>query len=197
MSPKPLLATLFVLIYSASPIHAAEPAPPRWLSSLPPLYRAAVLTWFKEYDDALTAANDAVAATPDNPAALGLRARIQLRCDNFVAAVADSSAAEQLRPDHPELRAIRGKGYAYLKQYAQACADLTVALRQRSNDPKLWETRAVIWERQGNPAAGLADMLEAIRLDPTNPEHLLYPGSRTEGLFQSELSSELVSPSGR
>lgn len=114
-------------------------------------------------------ATQAIDAAPLEAALWCTRALIRLRRDDTWGAIWDLTRALDLKPDSQPLWIYRSRAHARDLSFAEAVADLDRAIELAPGDASVWAERAV---RRAlldeDPAGPIADLEEALRLDPSS-----------------------------
>lgn len=129
--------------------------------------RGAALTALKRYDEALPDFARAIALDPHDTVALSNRATLYLASNRANLAIADLSTV--IRKDPFNARALYYRGLAYERAQAleSAAQDLRSSVRIEPS-AQVYEALGRVLARK-DPQAGLAELSEAIRLDPHSP----------------------------
>jgi peroxiredoxin/outer membrane lipoprotein-sorting protein len=94
------------------------------------------------------------------------RGNEQQRLHNYARAIADASAALQLKPDWaPGLR-LRARAEYEAKDYNAAIQDDNVLLQQHPDWPQVHDARGLAYSYSGHHELAIPDYTEAIKLDP-------------------------------
>jgi tetratricopeptide (TPR) repeat protein len=131
-----------------------------------------------ELDRALADFDEALRLGSANPDDFVGRAKIWLTRGAYDRAAADCTAALRLNPDHGEAFVVRGMARASTKNVLRtrllAPADFEMAARRVPEGAPRCLCRALSWNEQKEHGKALAELTEALRLDPTNVLVLAY-----------------------
>jgi len=124
-------------------------------------------------EEALTAANAAVAIDPANVASLTFRGRLLLTLLKLDAAERDFNAALMSEPANPALLASRAEMLLNAGKIPGAFADIMAAIAQRPDDTDMLLIKARIHMRRDQVDVAAHDLERAVSLDPGDRRTLL------------------------
>lgn len=150
---------------------ACDPAPVEATLSGPPLARAHIersvaLLAQTRTEEALKAANAAVAADPRGVSSLTFRGRLLSTLLKLDAAERDFNAALMIEPTNAVLLASRAEVLLNAGKGADALADITAAIAQRPDDTDLLLIKARIQMSRDQVDLAARDLEHAVSLDP-------------------------------
>jgi len=148
----------FVANKETNRLEAENPAP---LVALSELYIV-----FRNIDEALRVAQEAVTVAPDNADALVARARALNWLEDNDNAVIDALDALDIDPDHATAYAVLGEIYSDVAQWDIADEYLTQAETLEADNITTLRNRAYYYERQGDYEAAVAGYEAAIAAAP-------------------------------
>lgn len=150
---------------------ACDPAPVDATLAGPPLARAHIersiaLLAQTRTEEALKAANAAVAIDPSNVSSLTFRGRLLLTLLKLDAAERDLNAALMIEPTNPALLASRAEMLLNAGKAPDALADITAAIARRPDDTDILWIKARIHMSRGEIDLAERDLKHAVSLDP-------------------------------
>ncbi len=119
-------------------------------------------------EEALKAANAAVAIDPTNVSSLTFRGRLLSSLLKLDAAERDFNAGLMIEPNNPVLLASRAEVLLNAGNDGDALADITAAIAQRPNDTDVLWIKARIHMRRGQVDLAARDLDHAVSLDPSD-----------------------------
>jgi tetratricopeptide (TPR) repeat protein len=119
-----------------------------------------------EYEQALDAYSQVLAAYPADSYAYGQRAECYRMLSRYDEAIADFTRALELAPENSWALACRGESYRSKGQYDLAIQDLDQSLRLQPDYAWALSSRGDAWRLQDQYDKALADFNRAIELDP-------------------------------
>jgi tetratricopeptide (TPR) repeat protein len=120
----------------------------------------------QRFEDALRAADEAVAIDPTSAPARVARADALVKLRQYGKAEEDASAAVRLEPNAPRVYIARGEVRRVGGSPAAAIADFTIALTLAPHNADAWNNRGYAFHLRGQHHQSVADLTEAIRLGP-------------------------------
>ena len=115
----------------------------------------------------LQSQTDAPANSPSSADAYLMRGEILSGNQQYDRAIADYTAAIELKPDYAEAYNNRGFAYYLKGEFERAISDYTRAIQLRPNYPKAYNSRGVVYMQGGYGAAkSVPDFDRAIELKP-------------------------------
>jgi tetratricopeptide (TPR) repeat protein len=152
---------------------ACDPAPVDATLKGPPLARAHIersvaLLAQTRTEEALKAANAAVAIDPANVASLTFRGRLLSTLLKLDAAERDLNAALMIEPTNPVLLASRAEVLLNAGKGPDGLADVTAAIAQRPDDTDMLWIKARIHMSRGEVDLVERDLKHAVSLDPSD-----------------------------
>ncbi len=117
------------------------------------------------YDDAIESASTAIACDPAWSWAYIVRAKARRQKDDLEAAISDTRAAEKAKTDS-YARGWRAEILRKAGRLEESLQDMIVAVTMQPTNAWFLALRGQIQVELGNNEKGLADLLEAMRLDP-------------------------------
>lgn len=126
-----------------------------------------------DYDTALAHLANAVRLAPDNPRALALAARVQLRRRRLPEAEALCRRVLAADPDHRGVRLVLGRVLYEAERLAEACTVLTGLVAQAPDNGEAWHELGVARMALGQIDGARDALRTAVRLDPGL--HASYP----------------------
>jgi tetratricopeptide (TPR) repeat protein len=150
-----------------------------WVSSRPSTSRTSFedadrLYREGKYQEALTAADEAVSNARHKFSALQLRSTIYRTINEPASAAADLSAMISIQPDDPDIYQTRAAVYSEMKEFEKAVADLNKVIAVRPS-AKAFAQRGLCYRELGRNEEAAADLSKAVELSPT-PELLMQRG---------------------
>jgi tetratricopeptide (TPR) repeat protein len=157
---------------------ACDPAPVDAVLTGPALARAHIersiaLLAQTRTEEALKAANAAVAVDPANVASLTFRGRLLLTLLKLDAAERDLNAALMAEPANPVLLASRAEVLLNAEERSDALADIAAAIAQRPDDTDMLLIKARIHTSLDQAELAARDLERAVSLDPGDRRTLL------------------------
>jgi tetratricopeptide (TPR) repeat protein len=117
-------------------------------------------------EERLSAENEAIRQTPDDPTAYVNRARAFRDLGNYEQAFADYVKALKLDPTFARAYHGRGTTHRLARQYDAALADLSEAIRLDPRYPPAYADRGMVFQLKREYDQALADHNQALKLDP-------------------------------
>ena len=137
----------------------------------------------KQYDQAITALNRAIALAPRTAACYDRRAACYERLGDYDRALADSNWALLLEPDNAHLLVSRGQTLRRMQQYARALADYNRAIDIAPTKGDYRWDRAMTLHAMGSYEEALGEYHRAIELAP-NRAHYFWRRALTHQALQ-------------
>ncbi len=136
--------------------------------------RAAALNDLERYGDAIDAAREGLARSPQSVGLLAALSQAELGCGNLAAAETAILSALDLWPDNPWLLTRYASVVAHAGQLDKAERLVAEAARLSPDDPTVIHTRSVIAYLRGEDAAAEAESRRLLADDPESvPAHLM------------------------
>ena len=118
----------------------------------------------------------AVGLGPNNWQALKNRGSNYVRRRQFDRALSDLDKVVRLQPEFAEAYLHRANAHSGLEQFAKAAKDYDVYIDSRPDDADAFAGRGWARFRSGKKKSGVADLYQALRLDPENVAALINRG---------------------
>jgi tetratricopeptide (TPR) repeat protein len=122
-----------------------------------------------KYDQAIVVFTALLAETPSLVDARLLRAEAYRLKGDYMQALADLDAANELAPGNARILFNRGMVHGLLRRLGEAIADYTASLQADPNQPLAWTNRGSAHLSKGLFDEALADLSRAVELDPSSP----------------------------
>ncbi|HTQ12807.1 MAG TPA: tetratricopeptide repeat protein [Rhizomicrobium sp.] len=122
----------------------------------------------KQYDQAILALNNAIAADPKLWRAYENRGAAEGALGELDKAGADIDVAMQLAPKEPGPVRMQGQLFLAERRYDDAVASFTAAIANDSSDAPSYGLRAQVYDKLNQPDKAAADRAKLKELDPDN-----------------------------
>ncbi len=119
-----------------------------------------------DYESVITACNEAIAVSPNDPLLLSSRAYAYLQTGQYIPAITDYNQWIALEPTSQIAFHNRGVTYANMGMTTEARADYDRALQIDPMYVDAYINRALLSRFGGDPAAAVPDLTQAITIDP-------------------------------
>ena len=117
--------------------------------------------------EAIRILDKAIEIAPKNPAALTMRARVNMISENLEEAVKDTGRAIELDKKNLEALLLRGSILSELERYDEALADINKAIRLQPTFGA-FQLRSMIYSQQQDFEKAIADIALLLNNDPEN-----------------------------